>query len=473
MSHFIMSHCIKTTASSLLKFGEYLHAKSDNGGRFAITYPKSKRWQGTTLSLLAVLAFPIALQAGSAERSPVRDSTKNYEFTAEFQPQSCRPQGHHSSSFRTFVRHHDSPKPDGCYVTENGLGGCSPIVTDLVIRTSAAVESPAQHLVESPANTMIEGPAERLTTSTGSPTIKAASPITVPPAIEAVCLPVVSVESCDSTCCATGTPPALAELIHRSQTASYGWERRDAIHKLSDKFDCKCHPEVMTALLFALNDSDERVRSKTADEIGDQLRVNPGCCTPTVLNALQYAMGDCDRFVRRQAEEALRAAGYDFVDGCCQLRRLNAEVTCAPVQVPLSVNLPAIRSTHRPSGAPILQKSAIVPPTAGPAIPSVTRPALFPLSVPVDDATPTQPAAEQAVAPPPLEKPVSFSSPAATPDIHQTNAPTRKDAPVPLSTGLAGSRGQPATGNDSGSSTHRLSSARNRPLRKSLSHLFN
>ena len=32
----------RSSASSILKFGVGLNAKSDNGGRFAITYPKSK-----------------------------------------------------------------------------------------------------------------------------------------------------------------------------------------------------------------------------------------------------------------------------------------------------------------------------------------------------------------------------------------------------------------------------------------------
>lgn len=71
-------------------------------------------------------------------------------------------------------------------------------------------------------------------------------------------------------------------------------------------------------MIYALNDSDERVRAKAADEIGDQIRQNNGCCcTKEVVAALTCALGDCDRSVRRQATEGLEACGYCVVDGCC------------------------------------------------------------------------------------------------------------------------------------------------------------
>ena len=38
--------------------------------------------------------------------------------------------------------------------------------------------------------------------------------------------------------------------------------------KLGDKFDCVCNPEIMVALVYALNDCDEDVRKEAADEIG-------------------------------------------------------------------------------------------------------------------------------------------------------------------------------------------------------------
>ncbi len=72
----------------------------------------------------------------------------------------------------------------------------------------------------------------------------------------------------------------------------------------------------MSAFIYALNDADERVRRKAADEIGDQVRHN-GCCSPCVVAALTNALADCDRGVRREAEQALCLCGYDVVDGCC------------------------------------------------------------------------------------------------------------------------------------------------------------
>ena len=74
----------------------------------------------------------------------------------------------------------------------------------------------------------------------------------------------------------------------------------------------------MKAFIYGLNDSDERVRAKAADEIGDQIRRNRCYCGSPVVCALTHALADCDRSVRRQAEEALQLCGYKIVDGCCQ-----------------------------------------------------------------------------------------------------------------------------------------------------------
>ncbi|MCH2212388.1 MAG: HEAT repeat domain-containing protein [Fuerstiella sp.] len=100
-------------------------------------------------------------------------------------------------------------------------------------------------------------------------------------------------------------------------TACYAKDRRSALHDLGDIYDCACHPEIMKAFIYGLNDTDEKVREKAADEIGDQLRDNHCCCCPEVISALTCALGDCDRGVRRQAEEALEECGYEIVDGCC------------------------------------------------------------------------------------------------------------------------------------------------------------
>jgi len=100
-------------------------------------------------------------------------------------------------------------------------------------------------------------------------------------------------------------------------TACYAKDRRKALHTLGDDYDCCCHPEIMKAFICGLNDTDEKVRKKAADEIGDQLRANRCCCSPELTSALTCALGDCDRGVRRQAEEALEECGYEVVDGCC------------------------------------------------------------------------------------------------------------------------------------------------------------
>lgn len=100
-------------------------------------------------------------------------------------------------------------------------------------------------------------------------------------------------------------------------TACYARDRKSAIHKLGDRYNCCCNPEIMNAFVYALNDADEDVREKAADEIGDQIRKNRCCCSPCVVSALTCALADCDRGVRRQAEEALELCGYEVVDGCC------------------------------------------------------------------------------------------------------------------------------------------------------------
>lgn len=72
----------------------------------------------------------------------------------------------------------------------------------------------------------------------------------------------------------------------------------------------------MTAFIVGLNDCDEDVREKAADEIGDQIKKNC-CCSPEVVAALTCALGDCDKHVVKQAKEALERCGYEVVDGCC------------------------------------------------------------------------------------------------------------------------------------------------------------
>jgi len=124
-------------------------------------------------------------------------------------------------------------------------------------------------------------------------------------------------DCCGTKCCPVVDPCEIAQLIYTSQTACYAKDRKDAIDSLGDDYDCQCNPEIMAAFIYALNDSDERVRAEAADEIGDQLRKNPCCCSKELTAALTCALGDCDKKVRRQATEGLEACGYEVVDGCC------------------------------------------------------------------------------------------------------------------------------------------------------------
>lgn len=126
----------------------------------------------------------------------------------------------------------------------------------------------------------------------------------------------------------------------------YATHRRDAIHKLGDRYDCVCYPQVMNAFIYGLNDSDERVRSKAADEIGDQIRRNRCICGPPAIQALQRALGDCDRGVRRQAEQALKLSGYNIVDGrCCTITQSEPQIFKASVTAVWSEKTPKVSST--------------------------------------------------------------------------------------------------------------------------------
>lgn len=132
----------------------------------------------------------------------------------------------------------------------------------------------------------------------------------------------------DSTCHSRVRCCEIAELIHESMTACYAKQRYNAVHHLSDYFDCCCHPEIMHALVYALNDSHEKVRAKAADEIGDQIRRNRCVCSPSVITALRASVRDCDPEVRRQAQEALNWAA---IRGAMPCRVIGQ--TCPPQQI--------------------------------------------------------------------------------------------------------------------------------------------
>ncbi|MFN9718810.1 MAG: HEAT repeat domain-containing protein [Planctomycetota bacterium] len=154
-------------------------------------------------------------------------------------------------------------------------------------------------------------------------------------------------------------------------TACYATQRARALDRLGRKYDCCCHPEIMNAFVYGLNDSDERVRREAADEIGDQVRKNKCCCSPCVVSALTCALADCDRGVRRQATEALKACGYEIVDGCCNGCcdtgccstgcTTGACGTAAPVTAPAADAAAAPAAEAAPAPAPPAEPQAFFP----------------------------------------------------------------------------------------------------------------
>lgn len=168
--------------------------------------------------------------------------------------------------------------------------------------------------------------------------------------------------ACAPTCaapaqCCNADPCEIAQLIYVSQTACYAKDRRRAIHRLGDRYDCVCNPEIMHAFIYALNDTDERVREKAADEIGDQLRRHC-CCTPEVVAGLTHALGDCDRGVVRQSKQALELCGYEVVNGDCGP---SCTASCAPAGCVNGGFAPGVQSAPAPAPEQI---PAPVPPAA-------------------------------------------------------------------------------------------------------------
>lgn len=193
-----------------------------------------------------------------------------------------------------------------------------------------------------------------------APAPSACAPAPAAATCAAPCAPAATACGPAKTCCVD--PCKVAALIYESQTACYARQRRAAIHKLGDKYDCVCNPEIMAAFIYALNDADESVRTKAADEIGDQIRKH-GCCSPDVVAALTCALADCHRGVRREAEQALKLCGYDVVAGDCCKTACNtgcntgcapAASNCGPSSAPAPAPMPATE------GAP-----APVPPATG------------------------------------------------------------------------------------------------------------
>jgi hypothetical protein len=174
--------------------------------------------------------------------------------------------------------------------------------------------------------------------------------------------------SCTAKVCCADTCE-VADLIYKSQTACYARHRAHAIKKLGS-FDCQCNPEIMCAMVYGLNDSDEHVRRESAEQIGHELKKNPCCCSREVTAALTCALADCDRSVRRHAEKALRQCGYDVVDGCCK------PSCCGPVGGCASAPMGG-QSMPTPAPAPNMAPAPTPAPAPAPAPPEDSK-AYFP-----------------------------------------------------------------------------------------------
>ena len=156
----------------------------------------------------------------------------------------------------------------------------------------------------------------------------------LPPGSQGCAKPVKPIAECESeaelaAALQRDAAVTIARLIFQSQTGCYARERRSAIHALGDGYDCSLNPEILVAFVYALNDTDERVRAKAADEIGDQVGDHPDCAVPEIVAALKLALGDCDKRVRREARLALSDCGIEVVrvkDGSCARPAEN----CAP-----------------------------------------------------------------------------------------------------------------------------------------------
>ncbi len=200
------------------------------------------------------------------------------------------------------------------------------------------------------------------------------------------CWPAPS-ESCDLNTGCSGTCDAeLAALILDSKTACYARQRRHAVIKMGNRFNCKSHPQLMPALVYAMNDADECVRAAATDKVGDQLRNNPCCCAPYIICALKLSLSDCDHHVRVQAEQALIACGYVVASNksgtacgdACAPGSLPAAIPAAPQQIapepPFTPPAPGSAPAQGPAASVDQFRSAAVPGMPPAPLPGIGAP---------------------------------------------------------------------------------------------------
>lgn len=260
---------------------------------------------------------------------------------------------------------HGGAKCDGCGPDSCAPECCKPTITRPCGRTVHTYQRKCSTL-KPPSCCDDNGCCDSGCGMTGCHPISACDPVCAAPVCDGACTDACGNGNCcdaDDSCCVPNEccdydPCKLAALIYESMTACYAKDRKAAVHKLGDKFDCNCNPEIMVAFIYALNDADERVREKAADEIGDQIRKNACCCSAQVVTALTCALGDCDRGVRKQAEQALKLCGYDVVDGHCDVDC--CDVGCGDACA-VNTTAPATIDSVAPA-APIAPTTAPAPP---------------------------------------------------------------------------------------------------------------
>jgi len=179
-----------------------------------------------------------------------------------------------------------------CDSCNTGNACCAPAPKACAAPAPKACCAPAPKACAAPAPKACCAPAPKACAAPAPKACCAPAPKACTPAPKTCAAPA---SCCNEEPCCNADPCEIAELIYQSQTACYAKHRRKAIHKLGDRFTCECNPEIMCAFIYALNDADERVRAKAADEIGDQLRKNDCCCSPELTAALTCALGDCDK----------------------------------------------------------------------------------------------------------------------------------------------------------------------------------
>lgn len=258
------------------------------------------------------------------------------------QPQCCRPVICKPTCPNIYNYQRTCAKPMCCNAAPSCAPKCAaPAAAPAPV--SCAAPAPAACAAPAPVTCAAPAPARcapaPVTCAAPAPACAAPAPVScaAPAPAPAKCCDVPSAAKCcdngkccnnNNKCCAD--PCEVAHWIYESQTACYAKSRRKAIRKLG-KFDCCCNPEIMCAFIYGLNDTDERVRRESANQIRKQVRRNECCCNCKVVAALTCALADCDKRVVRAATKALKTCGYDVQD-CCQ----NGGNTCGTQQASCS-----------------------------------------------------------------------------------------------------------------------------------------